>query len=49
MEIQKDSLLYSGRSEYDYIDSYENVIADKNNRIDVFAIAETFANRDRNG
>lgn len=43
MEIQKDSLLYSGRSEYDYIDSYENVIADKNNRIDVFAIAETFA------
>lgn len=31
MEIQKDSLLYSGRSEYDYIDSYENVIADSLN------------------
>lgn len=43
MEIRKESLLYPGRSDYDYTDCYEYVIVDLKNRISVLEIAEAFA------
>lgn len=42
VEFPKNSLLYPGHEKYDYVDSYEGVINDKDNKICVIDIGKAF-------
>lgn len=43
MEIPKGSLLHSGKINYDYIDSYEYIIKDLHNKLDIEKVTEVFS------
>lgn len=42
MRIKKESLLYVGQSDYDYVDSYQFLLADKGDKINITQIGECF-------